>query len=110
MAGWFHTSSPREKTYVEFGVIDCIIQLSVNGINLPVTCDETSNKRILFMSLAYFLSGFNIVKTFIKLLALDKACASERTYWKWFFIEPLMFFVYVGVPTSMFFFRRLILH
>lgn len=64
--GWFHASSPKEKTYVEFGVIDCITQLSVNGINLPVSCDETHMKKTGFDLTEYTVEGENLIKVTVR--------------------------------------------
>lgn len=55
----------------------------------------------------YLIFGLNMIETFTTLLGMHRVeLESTRSYWKWLFMQPILFFMYVGIPTSLLFFRR----
>jgi hypothetical protein len=55
------------------------------------------------------LYEYNILKHFLALFGKHSdALRLGRTYWIWLIVQPVLFFIYTGIPTSILFFRRLI--
>ncbi|MFH1788473.1 MAG: glycosyltransferase family 39 protein, partial [Candidatus Altiarchaeota archaeon] len=57
----------------------------------------------------YMVFGLNMMETFTTLLGMHKVVlSSTRTYWKWLILQPILFFIYAGLPTSLLFFKRIL--